>query len=172
MNPVAEPVWDQPLASSWIRLRSADRARPQVLDSLLAAGVLAAAIADLFEQEERGLFGVQGVPAWVVVINAAALALPLVWRRRAPLAVFGVVLGVCAAQWAAGLALRSDLSLMIALYGAGRYASPRALRNIAIATAPVCALLAFRVQPLDSQPWVSLFFVLCAATAASALGLA
>jgi signal transduction histidine kinase len=172
MNSVAEPVWDQPLASGWIRLRAADRARPQVLDSLLAAGVLAAAIADLFDQEERGLFGVQGVSAWVVVMNAAALALPLVWRRRAPLAVFGVVLGICAVQWAAGLALRSDLSLMIALYGAGRYASPRALRNIAIATAPVCALLAFRVQPLASQPWVSLFFVLCAATAAAALGLA
>ena len=81
MNPVAEPVWDAPLASGWIRLRAADRARPQVLDSLLAVGVLAAAIADLFEQEERGLFGVQEVPAWVVVINAAALALPLVWRR-------------------------------------------------------------------------------------------
>ncbi|MGW0707871.1 sensor histidine kinase [Streptomyces sp. NPDC002643] len=172
MNSVAEPVWAQPLESGWIRFRAADRSRPQILDSLLAAGVLAAAIADLFEEEERGLFGVQGASAWVVVMNALALALPLVWRRRAPLAVFGVVLGVCAVQWAAGLALRSDLSLMIALYGAGSYASPRSLRNVAIATVPVCALLAFRVRPLDSQPWVSLFFVLCAATAAAALGVA
>lgn len=172
MKSVAEPVWAQPMAGGWIRFRAADRSRPQVLDSLLAAAVLATAIADLFEGEERGLFGVQGVPAWVVVTNALALALPLVWRRRAPLAVFGVVLGVCAVQWAAGLALRSDLSLMIALYGAGRYASPRSLRTVAIAAAPVCVLLAFRVQPLASQPWVSLFFVLCAATAAAALGLA
>jgi signal transduction histidine kinase len=172
MNSVADPVWATPLASGWIRFRAADRARPQVLDSLLAAGVLAAAIADLLDHEERGLFGVQGVAGWVVVANAAALALPLVWRRRAPLAVFGVVLGVCAVQWASGLALRSDLSLMIALYGVGRYASPRSLRTVAVATVPVCALLAFRVEPLASQPWVSLFFVLCAATAAAALGLA
>jgi len=172
MNSVADPVWNQPLAGGWIRFRAADRARPQVLDSLLAAGVLAAAIADLFEQEERGLFRVQGVPVWAVLTSAAALALPLVWRRRAPLTVFGVVLGICAVQWASGLALRSDLSLMIALYGAGRYASPRTLRTVAVATAPVCALLAFRVKPLASQPWVSLFFVLCAATAAAALGLA
>jgi signal transduction histidine kinase len=155
-----------------MRFRVAERIRPRILDSLLAAVVLASAVADLFEHEERGLFGVQGVPAWAVVAGAVALALPLVWRRRAPLAVLGVVLGVCAVQWASGLALRSDLSLMFALYAVGRYASPRSLRAVAVATAPVCVLLALRVEPLASDPWVSLFFVLCAATAAVALGLA
>lgn len=172
MNAVSDPPpWDHPLARGWMRLRAADRARPQVLDSLLALLVLGAGIGDLFRGDHRDLFGVQSVPTWVIPVTAAALALPLVWRRRAPEAVFGVVLAVCAVQWSLGLALRSDISLMIALYGLARYASPRVLRTAPIGVVPVCAVLAFRVEPLTRQPWVSLFFVCCAATAATALGL-
>jgi signal transduction histidine kinase len=45
----------------------------------------------------------------------AALALPLVWRRRAPLTVFGVIAAVAFAQWLLGIQLPADAALLIAL---------------------------------------------------------
>ncbi|GAA1023805.1 histidine kinase [Amycolatopsis albidoflavus] len=44
-----------------------------------------------------------------------ALALPLVWRRRAPLIVFGVVATAAAVQWLAGIQLPADIALLVAL---------------------------------------------------------
>ncbi|WP_370067305.1 sensor histidine kinase [Streptacidiphilus sp. MAP5-3] len=172
MSGTTDPLWDHPLARAWLRVRAFDRARPQLLDSLIAAFVLLIGVAGLFRGEHDDLFGMRSVPVWVIPVTAAAQAVPLVWRRRASLRVFAVVLLVCAVQWSLGVALRSDLSLMIALYGVARYAPPRRLPVVAAAVLPVAAVLAFRVEPLTRQPWVSLFFVACAVTAASALGLA
>ncbi|MEU0072595.1 histidine kinase [Streptomyces sp. NPDC006332] len=45
----------------------------------------------------------------------AALVLPLVWRRRAPLTVFGVIAAVAFAQWLLGIQLPADAALLIAL---------------------------------------------------------
>ncbi len=45
----------------------------------------------------------------------AALVLPLVWRRRAPLTVFGVIAAVALAQWLLGVQLPADAALLIAL---------------------------------------------------------
>jgi len=45
----------------------------------------------------------------------AALVLPLVWRRRAPLTVFGVITAVAFAQWLLGIQLPADAALLIAL---------------------------------------------------------
>ncbi|MEY9874007.1 signal transduction histidine kinase [Streptacidiphilus sp. MAP12-33] len=176
-NPTPDPLWahlaDHPLARGWLRARSADRAHPQVLDSLIALFVLLIGLADLFHDgEHRTLFGLNSAPAWVIALTAAAQALPLAWRRRAPLTVFWTVLGVCGFQWAIGVALRSDISLMIALYGVARYAPPRRLSWVAAAVLPCIAVLAWRVEPLARRPWTGLFFVACAATAAAALGLA
>jgi signal transduction histidine kinase len=44
------------------------------------------------------------------------LALPLAWRRRAPITVFLVIAAVAFAQWLADLQLLADLALLAALY--------------------------------------------------------
>jgi signal transduction histidine kinase len=44
------------------------------------------------------------------------LALPLAWRRRAPVTVFGITAVVAFAQWLAGFPLLADVALLAALY--------------------------------------------------------
>ncbi|RAG87687.1 sensor histidine kinase [Streptacidiphilus pinicola] len=173
----SDPLWDHlaehAVARVWMRVRAADRRHPQVLDSVIALFVLLIGLRDLYHGgEHQTLFGVNSVPLWVSTLTAVAQAVPLAFRRRAPLTVFWVVLGVCGLQWALGVALHSDLSLMIVLYNAARYAPPRRLPWVAAAVLPCIAVLAWRVEPLARRPWTGLFFVACAATAAAALGLA
>ncbi|WP_141704013.1 sensor histidine kinase [Planobispora rosea] len=45
-----------------------------------------------------------------------ALALPLVWRRRAPLAVFSAVAAAAFVQWLTGIETMADAALLVALY--------------------------------------------------------
>ncbi len=52
----------------------------------------------------------------VAVALTAALALPLVWRRRAPRTVFGVVAAAAFVQWSADVQLPADVALLVALY--------------------------------------------------------
>ncbi|MFE6872707.1 sensor histidine kinase [Kitasatospora sp. NPDC057692] len=56
----------------------------------------------------------RGLP--VAVALTAALALPLLWRRRAPLTVFAVVTAVAFVQWLVGVQLPADVALLVALY--------------------------------------------------------
>jgi signal transduction histidine kinase len=53
------------------------------------------------------------------------LVAPLAWRRRAPVAVFGVVAAVAFAQWLANIRLPSDAALLIALYTVAAYRDRR-----------------------------------------------
>lgn len=76
-------------------------------DALLAA-VLFLACVGLNSQVYRG-------PAGPLILHAA-LMLPLVWRRRAPLAVFCAVAAVAFVQWLAGFQLLTDVALLVALY--------------------------------------------------------
>ncbi|MFJ7147213.1 sensor histidine kinase [Streptomyces sp. NPDC100445] len=52
----------------------------------------------------------------VAVALTAALALPLVWRRRAPLTVFGVVAAAAFVQWLVGVQLPADVAPLVALH--------------------------------------------------------
>ncbi|MEU6589676.1 histidine kinase [Streptomyces sp. NPDC046881] len=52
----------------------------------------------------------------VTVALTAALALPLVWRRRAPLTVFGAVAAAAFVQWLTDVQLPADVALLVALY--------------------------------------------------------
>ncbi|GGU37767.1 sensor histidine kinase [Streptomyces lavendofoliae] len=54
----------------------------------------------------------------VAVALTAALALPLVWRRRAPLTVFGAVAAAAFVQWLVNVPLPADIALPAALYTA------------------------------------------------------
>jgi signal transduction histidine kinase len=147
-----------------------------MLDSLVAVLVLLFGLGAFRAGSPSDIFGhrVTSVPAGIVVATAAAQTLPLAWRRKAPLTVFWVVLAVCLLQVSLRLALRSDISLMIALYSVVRYAPVRR-RSVALAGAGTLAAVilgVFRVPHLQhSTPFV-LFFLCCAAAASTGLGLA
>ncbi|MFI6322442.1 histidine kinase [Nonomuraea sp. NPDC050556] len=75
-------------------------------DAVLAAGVLVAGL---------GLNG-QVYPGPSPLYLHVALALPLVWRRRAPVAVLCAISVVAFAQWVADVQLVTDVALLVALY--------------------------------------------------------
>ncbi|MET8830400.1 histidine kinase [Streptomyces sp. NPDC004610] len=69
-----------------------------------------------------------------------ALVLPLVWRRRAPLTVFGVIAAVACVQWLLGVQLPADAALLIAL-GTVTARSPARPALVAVAVLEVGALM-------------------------------
>jgi len=179
MQPVSHPPSQPPAhppGDLVRRARQADEERPWLLDSLVAALVLVFGFGSVRAGAPSDVFGhrVTSVPVAVVVATAVAQTLPLVWRRKAPLTVFWVVLAVCLLQVSLRLALRTDVSLMIALYGVARYA-PVSRRTVALAGAGTIAavvLVIFRVPHLQRNTAFVLFFLCCAALAAAGLGLA
>ncbi|MFF4393689.1 sensor histidine kinase [Streptomyces sp. NPDC001552] len=67
-------------------------------------------------------------PARELPVAAAlttALALPLLWRRRAPLAVFGAVAAAAFVQWLVNVQLPADIALLVALYTAAAHTGRR-----------------------------------------------
>ncbi|MFF7445786.1 MULTISPECIES: histidine kinase [unclassified Streptomyces] len=61
---------------------------------------------------------------WAVPLTAA-LALPLVWRRRAPRAVFGAVAVTAFVQWWMDIQLLADIALLVALYTVAAHSGRR-----------------------------------------------
>ncbi|WP_225846544.1 sensor histidine kinase [Streptomyces sp. HPF1205] len=99
--------------------RDAVRARlsPQGADALLAAALfvaLTAAFAGPLTRDPSGLLPVH-----------FGLVLPLVWRRRAPMAVFCAMACVALAQWGADERTPADTMLLIALYTVAAYQDRR-----------------------------------------------
>lgn len=165
-------LWPQPqvarLMSAVRRLRHADRERPWLLDAglVLSLTLLALFTGNGHESADR----TAGLPTSGVVALQLGLILPLLWRRRAPSAVFAVVLAVFLVQWSLNVVLHSDLALLIALYSLARHGR---LRHLYVAGgAMVGALLLAAVRaPVDVSPLVTLFFLGSATIAAIAPGL-
>jgi signal transduction histidine kinase len=88
----------------------------------------------------------QGDRPWLWALDLA-LAAPLVWRRRDPVAVFVVLAAAALVQWVLGVRLTDDVALLVALYTVAAYES----RRNAIAAAAVLevgvVLAAFRFAP-------------------------
>ncbi|MGW6912883.1 sensor histidine kinase [Kitasatospora sp. NPDC054939] len=59
----------------------------------------------------------------VAAALTAALSLPLVWRRRAPLTVFGAVAAAAFVQWLMDVQLPADIALLVALYTVAAHAN-------------------------------------------------
>ena len=169
LEPAADARWFERLH----RLREADQARPWLLDILITSAIAAIGLADVTRAgPPQDALGAVAVPASFVVVTVIAGSLPLVFRRRAPLTVFAVVLLACLAQLVQGVALRSDIGVLIALYTVCRYAARPVALTAAFAgyTAPGLAVL--RLSPLASQRLLAFFFLCCAVTAAIAIGVA
>jgi signal transduction histidine kinase len=87
-------------------LRAFARTHVPLTDAALALAVFAVSL--LGDEVAR-----RSVPAGLFTF---LLALPLAWRRRAPIPVFGVICLVAFAQWLAGPPLLADVALLVALY--------------------------------------------------------
>jgi signal transduction histidine kinase len=83
---------------------------------------------------------------WVWLLDLG-LVLPLIWRRRHPVAVFGVLAAVALVQWALGLRVLADAALLVALYTVAVWEP----RRVAVAAGLVlelgAVLAAFRFAP-------------------------
>ncbi|WP_420497898.1 sensor histidine kinase [Streptomyces stoeckheimensis] len=95
-------------------MRHRDRVPPLVWDSVLPVLLLLNVVTTYPARE---------LP--VATALTAALALPLVWRRRAPLAVFAAVVAAAFAQWLADVQLPGAIALLVALYTVAAHTGPR-----------------------------------------------
>ena len=160
------------------RLRQADRNRPWVLDTAVVVLVfLMFCLPDLLhggagdgDGPHRFRLAFTRLPLAAMLLLQVGLVLPLLWRRRRPMAAFGAIAVVFVLQWSLGTALRADVALFIALYSLALHGRLRQLPWACGVMAGAVVLVAVRVSAAVSV-WDALFFLLSTATAALALGL-
>jgi signal transduction histidine kinase len=132
---------------------------PRLADAVVALAVLLVSLPGALHLAPRP-------EGWVFSV---ALALPLVWRRRAPGAVFAVLAAVALVQWALDVRLTADAALLVALY---TVAAERP-RRWAVAAAAVLevgvVLAAVRFSPASTLV-ASLVFLTGLAAAAFSIG--
>ncbi|WP_165425594.1 sensor histidine kinase [Streptomyces sp. BK022] len=159
------------------RLRQADRTHPWVLDTGVVALVfLVFCLPDLLRGADDGdgprrfRLALTELPVAGMLALQAGLVLPLLWRRRRPMAAFGVIAAVFVLQWSLGEALRADVALFVALYSLALHGRLRQLPWAGAVMAGAVLLVAVRASSVVPV-WDALFFLLSTATAALALGL-
>ncbi|WP_030348885.1 sensor histidine kinase [Streptomyces sp. NRRL S-1022] len=160
------------------RLRQADRTHPWVLDTVVVALVfLMFCLPDLLrggvddgDGPRRFRLAFTELPVAGILALQAGLVLPLLWRRRKPMAAFGVIAAVFVLQWSLGAALRADVALFVAMYSLALHGRLRQLPWAGAVMAGAMLLVAVRASSAVSV-WDALFFLLSTATAALALGL-
>ncbi|SHM66596.1 sensor histidine kinase [Actinacidiphila paucisporea] len=147
--------------AGYARIARGLRLSPPTVDAVFAVGLFLATAAAL----RRPL---QDDPRLLVL--HAALVLPLVWRRRAPMAVFCTLSGTALVQWSFGLRIPTDVMLLIALYAVAAYSSRRRtlVAFAMLEGGVVLATLRWSVHERGAGTFVSLSAM---ATAAMVLGL-
>ncbi|MEU3571586.1 histidine kinase [Kitasatospora sp. NPDC036755] len=163
------PTWARARARAWTRdpgprrwrarrARTATRLPPVLRDTLLPALLLLNAATTRAPHER---------PAATAL--TAALALPLLWRRRAPLATFAAVAAAALLQWLADAQLPADIALLVALHTVAAHTGRRTTLLAAAVTQTGVLLACLRWAPDDAFP--TLLVALTAMTvAAAALG--
>ncbi|MCX4695506.1 histidine kinase [Streptomyces sp. NBC_01408] len=101
----------------------------------------------------------------VAAALTAALALPLLWRRRAPLAVFGAVAAAAFVQWLMDVQLPADIALLVALYTAATHTGRRGtlLAGAVVEGGAVLACLRWAPDGAFLTPFVALSATVVAA---------
>ena len=174
-----DPLWSHPLVVRMTRLaqrlRQEDAQHPWVLDTgIVIIAFVLFCLPDLVRGDSgpRELAGTfSPLPLAGMLALQAGLILPLLWRRRAPFLAFGVIAVVLLIQWSQSAWLRADIALLIALYSLTLHGRLRSLLAAAGIVAVVLTVVAIRVSAVMSAA-EGLFFLVCAVTAATALGLA
>ncbi|MEV0675329.1 histidine kinase [Actinosynnema sp. NPDC050436] len=133
---------------------AAGRLPPVLWDSLLPALLLLNVVTTYPAQE---------LP--LAVSLTAALSLPLVWRRRAPLAVFGVVAAAALVQWLVDVQLPADIALLVALYTAAANSGRRGTLVAAaiVEAGAVLACLRWSAEGAFLTPFVAVTAMVVAA---------
>lgn len=131
---------------------------PLAADALLALALFALSLHQLLHPVHRG------TETWVL---SGALIAPLVLRRRAPVAVFGLLSAVAFVQWTRGYPLVADLALLVGLYTVAVHRH----RRVTLAAAAVLELgvvmASVRFSPAGS--WIRSLVFLSAMVAAAVL---
>jgi signal transduction histidine kinase len=159
------------------RVRQVNGAHPWILDAaVVAAAFLLFCLSDLRDggvpSDPRELpITFTHLPVAGTLAFQAGLLLPLLWRRRAPLTAFAAIAVVFLLQWSLDAFLRADVALLIALYSLAVHGRLRQLLWACAATVGLLIPVALRVAPAVNM-WEALFFLLSAATAATAMGFA
>ncbi|WP_128430969.1 sensor histidine kinase [Streptomyces cyaneus] len=151
-----------------------DRRHPWLLDTAVVLIVALISLPDLLSDTSHGPFGEavrrDQLPSGVLFLFAAALIVPLWWRRRAPAVAFFVIALVSLVQWSFGVWQQAGVSTLIALYSLALHGSLRVL-GWAAAVTVVEMTVAVCVLVDVGNPLRGLFFLLGTATAAMAVGL-
>ncbi|CAM5519365.1 sensor histidine kinase [Streptomyces purpurascens] len=151
-----------------------DRRHPWLLDTAVVLFVFLISLPDLLADRGHGPFGEAvhraQLPSGALYLFAAALIVPLWWRRRAPAVTFFVIASVSLVQWSFGVWQQAGVSTLVALYSLALHGSLRALGwaaavTVAETTVAVCVLVDI------GNPLRGIFFLLGTATAALAVGL-
>lgn len=142
--------------AGWLRLS------PATLDVVFATGLFMASAAAL-----RGPLGHD--PAVQVPVHAG-LVLPLIWRRRAPMAVFCCIALAAFVQWVCDVRTPTDVTLLLTLYAVAAYSTRRRtlLAFLVLEGGVLLATLRWSVHERGTGTFVSLSAM---ATAAMVLGL-
>jgi signal transduction histidine kinase len=150
-------------------LRSVDTRRPWLLDGLIALLVV---FLMALPTMTKGEFIAEnaGKPAVLLWSLFAALAGPLLWRRRAPVTVWLVICAVTTAHWAMGVAVPSVFALVAGLYAVALYARLVFLPWACGLTLVELLLTATRFVP--SGLFDQVILAVAATTAAATFGLA
>ena len=157
------------------RARQWDEAHPWALDTAVVLAVFLMFCApDLAVHDHRrpdGPISLTQLPVWQLLLWQAGLLIPLWWRRRAPLLAFYAVAAVFLAQWAAGIILRADAALLVAVYNVVLHG--RLNRTLWAVPGLLAAFTLVTVRLSEYVPvWDVMFFIASVGTAAAALGFA
>jgi signal transduction histidine kinase len=106
-----------------------------------------------------------------ILVLQAGLLIPLWWRWRVPLLSFYAVAAVFLVEWGAGIMLRADVAVLVAVYSLVRHARLQRLHWAAPALIAAFILVVVRLSDTLSV-WDVTFFVITTGTAAAALGFA
>lgn len=152
-----------------------DRRHPWLLDTAVVLVVALLSLPDLLtDDRDGGPFGEaehrSDLPVTVQVAFAAALVIPLWWRRRAPAATYFVIAAVSLVQWSLDLWQQAGVSMLVALYSLALHGSLRVLGWAVAVTVGELALAVWLLGQVE-HPLLGLFFLLGTATAAVTLGL-
>ncbi|MDX3517668.1 sensor histidine kinase [Streptomyces scabiei] len=151
-----------------------DRRRPWLLDTAVVLVVTLLSLPDLLTGGDGGPFGETAprtdLPAAVPFVLAAALIIPLWWRRRAPAVTYGVIAAVSLVQWSLDVWQQAGVSMLVALYSLALHGSLRVLGWAVAVTAGQLCLAVWLLSQVE-HPLLGLFFLLGTTMAAVTLGL-
>src|SRR5579859_693530 len=139
--------------------------RPRPLDVLIALGVLLTALPKLAH-----VGGPHPNEHVTMLVFSLALAVPLLWRSRAPMATFVVVSAVALAQWLVTGAVFADIALLLVFYKVAATSSPRRVALAAGVLELGVLLAVFRYAPAHRDYPLGFVFLSGLVTAAGVLG--